>query len=217
MSSKSRVIALFVGATLIAALAGAVVSYASSSQGRGHGSPLAVKAGPPPAVDTTGWANAEQARASLAAQNPASLAEFGLTPAAIASTRAVYTFPAGTPSFAGVSVYQVSRPGRGSCLYLLDSGSCTARAAALGAGSDALPVQVSVTDFDGPTGPVPVALVGDVAPEVIGVSLACAGTSYEATLSGRLVTWIAPSAAIGANDCTLRATLAGGREWSERL
>lgn len=215
MLKRNRLIVLVAGLALLAASVGAIVSQASSP--RGHGSRLALPAGPPPPINPTGWNNVDEARASLAAIDPASRAVFGLSEASLAQTRVFYTFPASTPSFGGISVFEVPRPGRGSCLYILDTGGCTAHPAAVNAPGEALPVQASVTDWDGPTGPLPILLVGDVAPQVKAVTLTCNGTTFQATVSRNVVAWVAPSAAIDSADCVLRATLATGALFTEQL
>jgi hypothetical protein len=217
MFRKSRVIVIVAGAALAAGAAGVIASQASQPQGRGHGSPLALRQGPPPTLNTKGWANVAEARASIDAQQPESKAELGLTPAAIAATRSIYTFPATTPVFGGISIYEVPRPGRGSCIYLLDSAGCSANAAAIDKPGEALPVQVGVTDFDGPTGAIPIVLAGEVAAQVKAVTMTCFGTTYKATIAGRVVAWVATTADIGAADCVLRATLTNGRVFSEQL
>jgi hypothetical protein len=214
MLKRKRLIVLVAGLALVAGSTGALVSRASPSHA--GKSQAIVRGAVAPAINTTGWSNVDEARASLEAIDPASRAEFGLSQASLAQIRVFYTFPASTPSFARVSVFEVPRPGRGSCLYVLDTGGCSARPAAIN-DADALPVQASVTDWDRLTGPLPIMLVGDVAPQVNAVTVSCDGRTFSATVSRNVVAWVAPSAAIDPSGCVLRATLVSGKTFSETL
>jgi hypothetical protein len=49
------------------------------------------------------------------------------------------------------------------------------------------------------------------------VTYTCAGRSYPATISGDVVTFIAPSSSLRADDCTENTTLAGGKVVSKRV
>jgi hypothetical protein len=214
MLKRKRLIVLVAAAIVAAGSAGALVSHASPSHRRLSQTIVRTSVAPP--INTAGWSNVDEARASLEAIDPSSRAEFGLSQAALAQIRVFYTFPASTPSFAGVLVFEVPRPGRGSCFYVLDTGGCSAHRAALN-DPDALPVQAGVTDWDGPRGPLPILLVGDVAPQVKAVMVTCDGNSYSATVSANVVAWVAPSAAIDPKTCVLKASLASGKTFSESL
>ncbi len=169
---------------------------------------------PPPSL---GWRSVAEAQASLAGMSVETRSQLDLTPAVIATTQAVYTFSASSGSFAGLTVYGVDRGNAGSCYFLLGNGDCWAHAPAIGAPGQALPVQVSTSDFDGPKGLLPVVLFGHVAPEVTSVTLSCGAGSYSASLSGDTVTWVAPDASLKASDCTLNAAISNGGSFSERL
>jgi hypothetical protein len=210
MSRRGLVVGVIVGCALAAGVAGFLTARSPKPLPPGHGSPLALRAGPTRPIDTSGWDSVTKARASLAAEEPALKSRLGLTPSVIATTRAIYTFPSSAGVFAGVSFFEVSRPGRGSCYFMLGDSDCWARPPAIDEPGRALPVQFSVTDLDGPFGPIPIALTGVVAPEVTRVTMTCFGRTYLLPIRGKVIAWVAPSADIGGADCELRGKLAGG-------
>jgi hypothetical protein len=204
---------------IAAAAAGAITSRASNSTAHGHGMAVTrttATAGSP-ALDPAGWRTVAEARATLNSESDQTKAELGLKPNVIASLQAIYTFSSATGPFAGLNIYGVSRGNSGGCYFLLGDGDCWAHPPAVNAPGQALPVQAGVSDFDGPAGSLPIVLFGHVAPQVETVVLSCNGSTYTASISDGLVTWIAPSPDIGAADCTLSATLAGGHVFNEQL
>lgn len=215
MFSRHRLILLTAVTAALAATAGVIAGQSAEPVERGHGMPSALDrpAAPP---ETRGWSNLSEVRESLANISAETRAQLELAPASIAGTRVAFTFPDATPHFGGISVYEVRRPGKGSCLFMLDAGGCGANNPAVRA-ADALPVQLSVSDFDGPSGPLPIVLFGQAAPQVSSVTVRCFDTTYETTLAGGVVTWVAPSAAIGPRDCTLDAVIAGGETYKTQL
>ena len=76
---------------------------------------------------------------------------------------------------------------------------------------------LKVSDFDGPTGGLPIVVFGQVAPQVSSVTITCFGTPYEATVTRGVVTWVAPTAAIGPRDCALEASVSGGETYKTQL
>lgn len=210
MSRRGLVVGVIVGCALAAGIAGFIRARPPSPPAPGHGSPLALHAGPARPIDRRGWNSVAQARVSLAAEDPVLKSRLGLTPSVIATTRAIYTFPSSAGVFAGVSFFEVSRPGRGSCFFMLGDSDCWARPPAIDEPGRALPVQFSVTDLDGPFGPIPIVLTGVVAPQVARVTMTCFGRSYALPIRGKVIAWVAPRADIGGADCELRAALAGG-------
>lgn len=215
MFTRLRLILFTAVAAALAATAGVIAAQSAAPVERGHGLPSAASGGAA-ALDPTGWATLAEARTSLADISTDTRAQLGLSAVSIADARLAFTFPGTTPHFAGISVYEVRRPGRGSCLFLLDSGGCSANDPAIRA-ADALPVQLKVADFDGPTGGLPIVAYGQVAPQVASVTITCFGTPYEATVAKGVVTWVAPTAAIGPRDCALEAAVTGGESYRSQL
>lgn len=212
----SRRLILFTAvAAALAATAGVIASHSVEPVERGHGMPAAAdrQAAPP---ETSGWSNLGEVRQSLANISIETRAQLELTPASIAGTRVAFTFPDATPNFGGISVYEVRRPGKGSCLFMLDAGGCGANNPAVRA-ADALAVQLSVSDLDGPSGPLPIVLFGQAAPQVSSVEVTCSGTTYKVTLAEGIVAWVAPTASIGPRDCTLEAAVTGGETYRTQL
>lgn len=221
MFTRNRlfILAAVTAAAIAAAAAGAITSRASNSTARGHGMIVARTAAKAdsPVLDPTGWRTVAEAQATLNAKSDQTKTDLGLTPDVIASLQTIYTFPSAAGPFAGLNIYGATRGSSGGCYFLLGDGDCWAHPAAADAPGQALPVQAGVSDFDGPAGPLPVVLFGHVAPQVNAVALTCNGSTYPASITGDIVIWIAPSPDIGAADCTLTATLAGGHTFSEQL
>ena len=57
----------------------------------------------------------------------------------------------------------------------------------------------------------PFVVIGIMAPNVRSVTYTCEGRTYPATISGDVVTFIAPSSSLRADDCTENVTLASGK------
>ena len=57
----------------------------------------------------------------------------------------------------------------------------------------------------------PFVLISIKAPAVQTVTYTCGGRTYSATISGDVVTFIAPSSSLRADDCTENVTLASGK------
>jgi hypothetical protein len=220
MFTKKRlfIVAAVVAAGVVAAAAGAIT--ASSTSSRGHGLAFAATKSAKAdtsALDPTGWRSIPEAQATLAAKSDETKSQLGLTSDVIATTSAIYTFPDSAGPFAGLIIYGVSRADGSDCYFLLGDGDCWADAPALDASRKALPVEVGVSDFDGPSGALPIVLFGHVAAQVKSVELNCNGSNYAASITGDIVTWIAPTSSIGPADCTLTAALPDGRTFSEQL
>jgi hypothetical protein len=218
MFSRNRLVAIIAVAILVGAVAGVIAAQAGT-----NGKPRADTAPPAEAAstssqsaDTTGWDSVAAVQATLSAAGDESNGQFDLTDAAIASTHVIYTFPPSTPAVGGASIFEVPRDGEGPCVFLVGTGDCWAQPPAVDA-TVALPVQVGMSDFDGPSGPLPVVLFGQVAPEVKAVTLICKDATYSATISDGLASWVAPSSDITPSDCELNAPLASGEVFSERM
>jgi hypothetical protein len=131
----------------------------------------------------------------------------GLTNAEIASTRSIYHFPSTVGSYAaGLDVYRAP---------LANGGDCIAFAAAVGCGrippNDAEPLMGLGLDPDAERAGEPFVLISIKAPDVRSVTYTCGGRTYPATIAGDVVTFIAPSSSLRADDCTENVTLASGK------
>jgi hypothetical protein len=131
----------------------------------------------------------------------------GLTQAEIASTRSIYHFPSTVGSYAaGLDVYRAP---------LANGGDCIAFAAAVGCTrippNDAEPLMGLGLDPDAERAGEPFVLISIKAPDVRSVTYTCGGRTYPAPIAGDVVTFIAPSSSLRADDCTENATLASGK------
>ena len=139
--------------------------------------------------------------------------DVGLTDSEIAATRSIYRFGAAGGSYAvGLDAYRAPLPNGGYCIAFAAAVGCT-RAPP----SDAEPVIGLALDPDAERSGEPFVLIGIKAPNVQTVTYTCGGRSYPATISGDVVTFIASSSSLGADDCTENVTLAGGRVVSKRV
>jgi hypothetical protein len=133
--------------------------------------------------------------------------QVGLTASEIAATRSIYHFPPGGGSYAaGLDVYRAP---------LVNGGDCIAFAAAVGCTrippNDAEPLMGLGLDPDAERSGEPFVLISIKAPDVRSVTYTCGGRTYPATIDGDVVTFIAPSSSLRADDCTENATLASGK------
>ena len=145
-------------------------------------------------VRSTDDAKALLARASIRAS-------VGLTDAEIAVTEPIYRFASGTGNFtAGLGVYRAPLANGGYCIAFASAVGCT---------------RVPPTDAE--RGGEPFVLVGVSEPQVRAVTYACAGKTYAATMSGSVVTFVAPSSNLRADDCTENVTLSSGKVVSKRV
>ena len=131
----------------------------------------------------------------------------GLTDGEIATTRSIYHFPSTVGSYAaGLDAYRAPLP---------NGGYCIAFAAAVGCArippNDAEPVMALILDPDAERAGEPFVVIGTKAPDVRSVTYTCGGRTYPATIAGDVVTFIAPSSSLRADDCTENATLASGK------
>jgi phage protein D len=60
-------------------------------------------------------------------------------------------------------------------------------------------------------------VIGTKAADVRSVTYTCGGRTYPATISGDVVTFVAQSSSLRADDCTENVTLAGGAVVSKRV
>jgi hypothetical protein len=133
--------------------------------------------------------------------------DVGLTAGEIAATRSIYHFPSTVGSYAvGLDVYRAPLAKGGHCIAFAAAVGCTRTPP-----NDAEPVMDLVLDPDAERAGEPFIVVGTKAPDVRSVTYTCAGRTYPATISGDVVTFIAPSSSLSADDCTQNVTLAGGK------
>jgi hypothetical protein len=199
------------------ALGIAVVAFALSSRFGGSSVPRALEvraahgAGGVPIGATIKVRTLDDAKAILSrASRPLHV---GLTDAEIASTRSIYHFPSTIGTYAaGLDVYRAP---------LANGGDCIAFAAAVGCTrippNDAEPLMGLGLDPDAERAGEPFVLISIKAPDVRSVAYTCGGRTYPATIAGDVVTFIAPSSSLRADDCTENATLANGKIVSKRV
>jgi hypothetical protein len=139
--------------------------------------------------------------------------DVGLTRSEIAATRSIYHFPSGAGSFAaGLDVYRAPLAGGGDCIAFAAAVGCTRTPA-----NDAEPLMGLGLDPDAERSGEPFVLISIAAPDVRSVTYTCGGRTYPATIAGDVVTFIAPSSSLRADDCTENVTLPGGRIISKRV
>jgi len=160
----------------------------------------------PVEVRSTDDAKALLARASIRVS-------VGLTDAEIAATKPIYRFGGGTGTFVdGLSVFRAPLANGGYCIAFASAVGCTRVPP-----TDAEPLMGLGIDLDAERGGEPFVLVGVSEPQVRAVTYACAGKTYAATMSGSVVTFVAPSSNLRADDCTENVTLSGGKVVSKRV
>jgi hypothetical protein len=192
-------------ALVATALAVAVVAFVLSGRLGGSSVRTAHGAGGVPIgatikVRTLGDAKALLSRASTRLN-------VGLTNADIAATRSIYHFPSGAGSYAaGLDAYRAPLADGGDCIAFASAVGCTRTPP-----NDAEPVMALVLDPDAERSGEPFVVIGTKAPGVRSVTYSCGGHTYSATISGDVVTFIAPSSSLRADDCTENATLASGK------
>jgi hypothetical protein len=139
--------------------------------------------------------------------------DVGLTDAEIASTRSIYHFPSTNPSYAaGLDAYQAPLANGGYCIAFAAAVGCTRTPP-----SDTEPLIGLGLDPDAERSGEPFVLISIKAPNVRTVTYTCGGHSYPATISGDVVTFVAPSSSLAADDCTENVTLADGRIVTKRV
>jgi hypothetical protein len=137
----------------------------------------------------------------------------GLTGSEIASTRSIYHFPSTTGSYAaGLDAYRAPLANGGNCIAFAAAVGCTRTRP-----NDAEPIVALALDPDAERTGEPFVVIGTKAPDVRAVTYTCGGRTYPATVSGDVVTFIAPSSSLRADDCTENVTLAGGKVVSKRV
>jgi hypothetical protein len=193
------------------ALAVAVVVFAVSNRLGGSSVRVAHGAGGAPIGATVKIHTLDDAKALLS--RASTHLNVGLTDNEIASTRSIYHFPSTAGSFAaGLDAYGAP---------LANGGYCIAFAAAVGCSrippNDAEPLIGLGLDPDAERSGEPFVLISIKAANVRSVTYTCGGRSYPATISGDIVSFIAPSSSLRADDCTENVTLAGGKIVSKRV
>jgi hypothetical protein len=141
------------------------------------------------------------------------MAQSGLTQADFAKTRGVYTFgKVGADYASGATVYLTPVGKSGYCLTFVTAAACTHVQP-----DRASPVRGLGVDPDQQAAGQPFVEVGLAAADVKALSYRCGGTSYPATMSGRVVAFVAPSASLTPHDCQQVATLASGEVVTTQL
>jgi hypothetical protein len=131
----------------------------------------------------------------------------GLTDADIAATKPIYRFDDKVGNFtAALSVYRTPLANGGFCISLAAAVGCTRVPP-----TDAEPLMGLGLDPDAERGGEPFVLVGVSEPQVRAVTYTCAGKTYPATIAGAVVTFVAPTLSLRADDCTEHVTLASGK------
>jgi hypothetical protein len=187
------------------ALVVAVVAFILSGRLGGSSVRAAHGAGGPPIGATIKVRTLDDAKGILS--RASTRLNVGLTDAEIASTRAIYHFPSTIGSYAaGLDVYRAP---------LANGGDCIAFAAAVGCTrippNDAEPLMGLGLDPDAERSGEPFVLISIKAADVRSVTYTCGGRTYPATIAGEVVTFIAPSSSLRADDCTENVTLASGK------
>jgi hypothetical protein len=137
----------------------------------------------------------------------------GLTAADVAATERIYRFADGIGNFAaGLGVYRAPLPNGGFCLAFASAVGCTHVPP-----SGAEPLIGVGLDPDAERAGEPFVLISLKAPEVRSVTYTCGGKTYAATIAGAVVTFVAPSSSVRADDCTENATLASGKVVSKTV
>jgi hypothetical protein len=193
------------------ALAVAVVAFAVSSRLGSSSARVAHGAGGSPIGATIKIRTLDDAKALLS--RASTHLNVGLTDNEIAATRSIYHFPSTAGSFAaGLDAYRAPLANGGNCIAFASAVGCTRTPP-----NDAEPVMALVLDPDAERTGEPFVVIGTKGPDVRTVTYTCGGRTYPATISGDVVTYIAPSSSLRADDCTENATLADGRVISKRV
>jgi hypothetical protein len=139
--------------------------------------------------------------------------EVGLTDSEIAATRSIYRFGAAGGSYAaGLDAYRAPLANGGYCIAFAAAVGCTRTPP-----NDAEPLIGLSLDPDAERSGEPFVLVAIKAPNVRSVTYTCGGPSYPAAIAGDVVTFVAPSSSLRADDCTENVILAGGKVVSKRV
>jgi hypothetical protein len=139
--------------------------------------------------------------------------DVGLSDGEIAATTSIYRFGAASGSYAaGLDVYRAPLANGGSCIAFTAAVACTRTPP-----NDTEPLIGLGLDPDAERAGEPFVLISIKAPKVRMVTYTCGGRLYPATISGDVVTFIAPSSSLRADDCTENVTLAGGKVVSKRV
>jgi hypothetical protein len=137
----------------------------------------------------------------------------GLTDRDIAATQSIYHFGAAGGSYAaGLDAYRAPLATGGHCIAFAAAVGCTRTPP-----NAVEPVIGLGLDPDAERSGEPFVLISIKAPNVQTVTYTCRGRTYPATISGDVVTFIAPSSSLRADDCTENATLVGGKVVSKRV
>jgi hypothetical protein len=139
--------------------------------------------------------------------------DVGLSDSEIAATRSIYRFGAAGGSYAaGLDAYRAPLTNGGYCIAFAAAVGCTRTPP-----SDAEPLIGLALDPDAERSGEPFVVVSIKAPNVRSVTYTCGGRSYPAAIAGDVVTFVAPSSSLRADDCTENVTLASGKVVSKRV
>lgn len=123
-----------------------------------------------------------------------------------ANTREIYRFDDQLANFAaGLSAYKTDVAKGGFCITFANATSCSPEAP-----TAEEPLKGIGFDPDAEDGGQPFVLISIKASEVTGVTYTCAGTTYSATISGKVVVFISPSSSLAAGDCVANSTFSSG-------
>jgi hypothetical protein len=136
-----------------------------------------------------------------------------LTPSALKTTHAIFTFPASLGRFpAGLSAYRTDLAGGGFCITFEAPQTCTQHPP-----DRAEPLIGIGVDMDQERAGNPFVLISIKAGEVRTVSYTCAGTTYPATIAGDVVAFVAPSPSLTPEDCVANIGFADGTSVTEHI
>jgi hypothetical protein len=193
------------------ALAIAVVAFVLSGRLGGSSVRAAHGAGGVPIGATIKVRTLDDAKALFS--RASSRLNVGLSVRDIAATRSIYHFPSSVGSYAAsLDVYRAPLAKGGDCIAFAAAVGCTRTPP-----NDAEPVMALVLDPDAERAGEPFVVIGTKAPDVRSVTYTCGGHTYLATIAGDVVTFIAPSSSLSADDCTQNVTLPGGKVVSKGI
>jgi len=187
------------------ALAVAVVAFVLSGRFGGSSVRAAHGAGGAPIGATIKVRTLDDAKALFS--RASTRLNVGLSASDIAATRSIYHFPSTIGSYAaGLDAYLAPLANGGDCIAFAAAVGCTRTPP-----NDAEPLMGLGLDPDAERSGEPFVLISIKAPDVRSVTYSCGGRTYPATIAGDVVTLIAPSSSLRADDCTENVTLASGK------
>jgi hypothetical protein len=136
-----------------------------------------------------------------------------LTPSALKTTHAIFTFPASLGRFpAGISAYRTDLPSGGFCITFEAPQTCTQRLP-----DRSEPLMGIGVDMDQERAGNPFVLISIKAPDVRTVSYTCAGTTYPTIMQGDVVAFVSPSSTLTPEDCVANIGFADGTSVTEHI